>query len=119
MSALVPTPLGNLAAASLAKVRIVTHAGLSFFNIGWNLGFPERTDIFLATGATVTFLPSSQTYIHGLVGFEYLWNYCFLKFYTHSLFLGFTVTIFFKAVIFLSPLSSPIINNYSCILSFV
>lgn len=28
ISALVPTPLGNLAAASLAKVNIVTHAGL-------------------------------------------------------------------------------------------
>lgn len=60
MSALVPTPFANLAAASLTRVKIVTHAGLYVFNKGWSLGFPVNTDIFLATGATVTFLPSSQ-----------------------------------------------------------
>ena len=60
MSALVPTPFGNLEAASLTKVKIVTHAGLSVFNKGWSLGFPVKTDIFLATWATVTFLLSSQ-----------------------------------------------------------
>lgn len=60
MSALVPTPFGNLEAASLTKVKMVTHAGLSVFNKGWSLGFPVKTDIFFATGATVTFLPSSH-----------------------------------------------------------
>lgn len=60
MSALVPTPLGSLAAASLTRVKIVTQAGLSLLRRGWSLGFPVRTESFLATGATVTFLPSSQ-----------------------------------------------------------
>lgn len=58
MSALVPTPLGKRAAASLTSVKIVTQAGLYDFSNGWSLGFPVKTDIFLATGATVTFLPS-------------------------------------------------------------
>lgn len=60
MSALVPTPFGNRAAASLTKVNIVTQAGLSLFRRGWSLGLPVKTESFLATGATVTFLPSSQ-----------------------------------------------------------
>jgi hypothetical protein len=60
MSARVPTPLGSRAAASLTRVKIVTQAGRSDFNNGWSLGFPVKTDSFLATGATVTFLPSSQ-----------------------------------------------------------
>lgn len=60
ISALVPTPFGSLAAASLTRVSIVTQAGLSDFNSGWSLGLPVKTDSFLATGATVTFLPSSQ-----------------------------------------------------------
>lgn len=34
MSALVPTPLGSRAAASLTNVRIVTQAGLSVLNSG-------------------------------------------------------------------------------------
>lgn len=78
MSARVPTPFGNLAAASRTNVKIVTHAGLSLFNKGWSLGFPVKTEIFLATGATVTLRLSSQLYTQGFVGLEYLWNYCFL-----------------------------------------
>lgn len=72
MSARVPTPFGRRAAASRTKVNIVTQAGLSLLSKGWSLGLPVKTDIFLATGATVTFLPSSQVYPQGLVGFEYL-----------------------------------------------
>ncbi len=78
MSARVPTPFGSLAAASLTKVNIVTHAGLSSFSNGWSRGFPVNTEIFLATGATVTLRPSSHVYVQGLVGFRYLKIYCFL-----------------------------------------
>ena len=39
---------------------MVTHAGLSLFSKGWSLGLPVKTESFLATGATVAFLPSSQ-----------------------------------------------------------
>jgi hypothetical protein len=58
MSALVPTPFGSLAAASLTNVKIVTQEGLSCLSKGCYLGFPLHNVIFFATGATVTFLPS-------------------------------------------------------------
>lgn len=51
MSALVPTPFGNFAAASLTKQRIVMYEGRSVLSKKCSLGF-EFNAFFLQTGAT-------------------------------------------------------------------
>lgn len=53
MSALVPTPFGSFAAASLTRQRIVMYEGRSVFSKKCSLGF-EFKALFLQTGATTT-----------------------------------------------------------------
>ena len=74
ISALVPTPSGNLLAASLAKQRRETIPGLLEWSWGWSLGL-LLYDIyvpflfFLTTGPTIEVVPSSFKYIQGFYGF--------------------------------------------------
>lgn len=116
MSALVPTPLGNLAAASRTKVRIVTQAGLSCFNRSCYRGLHPGGGALRETGATVTFLPSWQVYVQGSVGCLYLSSYCLRYISIQSaLFAFFTVVRGLLALILYSALSSVIDISYSCV----
>lgn len=58
MSARVPTPSGNLEAASRAKQSKVTIAGLIECNYGCSRGFYVIGGRFLATGPTIDVVPS-------------------------------------------------------------
>jgi len=58
MSARVPTPSGNLDAASLARQSKVTIAGLCECNYGCSRGFWVYGGLFFATGPTIEVVPS-------------------------------------------------------------